>query len=126
MAIMRALGGILLGTALAVLAGAVIDYLHLYPAEEAASFRFLYPWLAGLGGLLGSLLTALLVVPAALKRGTPTPVGTARTAAAKASAGVKPAEHVPGMPTFDLDALRQQTPEQRKANEGMLDKEKKF
>lgn len=118
MALLRAIGGIILGTVIAVVAGAVIDYLRIYPADQAARIPFLYPWLAGLGGLLGALLAVLVLYPATLRREGSAPTrgrpGAVKTVAAKSAPTA-----VENMPSFDFDAAAAQAKQERKAIEGL-------
>jgi hypothetical protein len=92
--------GIIVGTAVAMIAGALLDYMQfrnlLPPAVES---YMMPPWIAALGGLVASITSASLASRGRQPAAKAAPKATAP--AQKASRGSADAA-VPGMPTFDF------------------------
>ena len=97
------LGGILAGTMAAVVAGVILDYAQrlgwIVPLGEQ---WLLLPIVTGLAGCLGGLVAVTMFAKYLRgSAGAPAKGGTTRPASVP-----KGMEHVPGMPVFDVDAIR--------------------
>jgi hypothetical protein len=118
MAIIRGFFGVLLGAIVALILGALYDYLKLPSILNPEEWTYGYPWFAGISGLIGGLIAVLLFgswQARALSAHPPSrtprearPQAKAKQAASakdkEAGLQVKTSSEVPGMPTFDLQA----------------------
>jgi hypothetical protein len=100
-----ALGGILSGALAAVVAGVVLDYAQrLGWIVQIGEQWLLLPIVSGLAGLLGGIVSVSMF--ARYLRESERPASSAPATRPGKVAAPKGMEHVPGMPTFDVDALR--------------------
>jgi hypothetical protein len=101
MGFLWALGGILAGTLAAVVAGVVLDYAQrlgwIVPLGEQ---WLLLPIVTGLAGFLGGLVSVSMYGRYLRSKG---PAVKSKT---KPAAVPKGLENVPGMPVFDVEAIR--------------------
>ena len=101
MGFLWALGGILVGTLVAFLLGVILDYLQVRNVlPDTVTAWMLLPYTSALAGLVGSLISVSMY--GRYLRGR----GSSAKAAAKPSSVPKGMEHVPGMPVFDVEAIR--------------------
>jgi hypothetical protein len=91
--------GIIVVTAVAMSAGALLDYMQfrnlLPPAVES---YMMPPWIAALGGLVASITSASLASRGRQPASKAAPKSTAPVKTSRSSADAA----VPGMPTFDF------------------------
>jgi len=101
MGFLAALGGILTGALAAVVGGVILDYGQrlgwFVPIGEQ---WLLLPIVTGLAGFLGGLVSVSMY--ARYLRGS----GSVKSSKARPASVPKGMEHVPGMPMFDVDAIR--------------------
>jgi hypothetical protein len=104
MGFLAAVGGIFAGTLVAFLLGVILDYLQVRNVlpESIAAWMFL-PYTSAFAGFVSSLL-AVSLFARYLKGRTVAPAKGGTTS--KSTAVPKGMEHVPGMPVFDVDAIR--------------------
>jgi hypothetical protein len=96
----------LVGTFVAVIFGALFDYVRVAFNIKTESLILVYPWVSGIGGLVSAMLTLLIygIGQPAVSAGT----AGAPQAAKKPAAGgkAKAVQEVPGMPSFDFNQAR--------------------
>ena len=102
MGFLWALGGILCGALAAVIGGIILDYGQrlgwFVPIGEQ---WLLLPIVTGMAGMLGAFVAIQMY--SRYLRGR---AGGARPAGTKTGTAPKGMEHVPGMPMFDVEAIR--------------------
>jgi hypothetical protein len=102
MGFLAALGGIVAGTLIAFLCGVILDYLQVRNVlPESITAWMMLPYTSAFAGLVASVISVSLFGRYLRNRGG----GTAKAAARPANVP-KGMEHVPGMPMFDVDAIR--------------------
>ena len=100
MGFMAALGGIAAGVLVAFLLGVILDYLQVRNVlSESVAAWMMLPYTSALAGLLSSIVSVSLFARY-LRNHSPAKPASRPTAAPKGM------DHVPGMPVFDVDAIR--------------------
>jgi hypothetical protein len=107
MGFLWALGGIAAGTLVAVLTGAILDYMQVRNVlpETVRAWMFL-PYTMGVGGLLGSLVAVSMYARYLRSRSEKQAARSTRVPTAPERTAPRGMEHVPGMPTFDVEGVR--------------------
>src|SRR5437868_2086004 len=107
MGFLSALGGILCGALAAVIGGVILDYAQrlgwIVPMGEQ---WLLLPIVTGMAGLLGGLVSVSMYARYQRRGGASPATGGKPARAAVVPRGM---EHVPGMPMFDVEAIRKGT-----------------
>lgn len=107
MGFLWALGGIAAGTLVALLTGAILDYLKMRNVLPPGLVDWLFlPYTMGAAGLLSSIIAVSMYSRYVRSRGSsdkPAANASGKTAVKSVPKGM---EHVPGMPMFDIEGIK--------------------